>query len=181
MSRQPTVRHMPRASTLEILVADTWRTVRWAHCGGIAICDTCHDGVDLCPIKADPRNPALRRYTCRSCQRIVTDWSDTWLAPLKAPLARWAWLVLHEALKPDAGPEIVGRQINLRHHTIRGMRDKLATAMPSSNLKTGVEPTLLHRSFAARPTTLLLLPIFSDRLRRQQSEINDLARFSCDY
>ncbi len=109
-------------------MADAWRTVRWAHCGGVAICDTCHDGVDLCQIKADPRNPALRRYECHLCQRLVTDWSGTWLAPLKAPLARWAWLVLHEARKPGVGPEIVGRQIDLRHHTIRGMRDKLATA-----------------------------------------------------
>jgi len=128
MSPRLLVTHARRASKLEILVANAWRAVRWAHCGGSAICDTCYDGVDLRPIKADPRNPTLRRYACHSCQRIVTDWSDTWLAPLKAPLARWAWLVLYEALNHGVGPEIMGRQINLRHHTIRGMRDKLATA-----------------------------------------------------
>jgi hypothetical protein len=121
-----------RVRPIDRAAAEAWQAVRWAASDGRPVCPTCFDGQDLEPRPADPRNPALHRYHCTTCKRNLSDWSDTWLAPLKAPLVRWAWLALFDGDGTcPPGPDVTGRQIGVRHHTIVGMRAKLATAPPA--------------------------------------------------
>lgn len=113
---------------LDRQIAEAWQAVRWAATDGRPVCPTCFDGADLEPRPADPRNPALRRYHCTTCKRDLSDWSGTWIAPLKQPLVRWAWLIEQLAATPQAGSTALGDLIGLRHHTISAMRAKLADA-----------------------------------------------------
>lgn len=113
-------------SKLERQIADAWQSVRWAASQGRPICPTCFDGQDLEPRPADPRNPALRRYHCTTCKRDCSDWSGTWIAPLKQPLVRWAWLIEQLAATPHASHTDLGNLVGLRDETIKGMRAKLA-------------------------------------------------------
>lgn len=128
----PDLPRRARLHPLHVAVAEAWRATRWRESGGQMSCPSCYDGEHLEPLPADPRNPALARARCRACDRLVTDVTHTWLWPLKSPLARWAWLLLHDDAYADVGPEFTARKIGGRHHLIRSMRDKLATAPPES-------------------------------------------------
>jgi hypothetical protein len=147
---------MPRST--HQAVADTWRAVRWAQTHGAASCETCYDGKDLKPLPPDARNPALRRYACWACDgHIVSDWSNTWIAPLKSPLARWAWLLLSR--HRDDVPALAA-ELGVRQMVIRTMLKRFKTAppgfLPSWQLqmhKAGITAEKLRKALQCSPRT----------------------------
>lgn len=124
---------MSRLRPIDRAVADAWRMVRWHETGGDPICPICFDGADLQRRPADERNPALHRYRCTACDRLVSDVSGTWIDPLKAPLARWAWLLLSDRETERQGelphaPAAMAARIGIGWETIAAMRERFLTA-----------------------------------------------------
>ena len=79
---------------LDSLLADTFRLANWPETGGKPVCPWCFDGDELRPgYKPLRRNPFLRTYWCRCCDRAFSDLYGTPIENTSAPLRAWALVV----------------------------------------------------------------------------------------
>lgn len=98
-------------------LADTFRLAKWYETEGRPVCPWCFDGEDLRPgFKPLKRNPLLRTYWCRCCDRCFSDLYGTPIENTSVPLHVWVLVVLDVPMTKE--------QSQFRHNRY-GMRKRI--------------------------------------------------------